>query len=416
MKIAILGYGKEGQSAERFFRQADPTHSDIQIFDKLSVAEFQALDLSTFDLILRSPSIPPFDHWSSGTSYFFEHCPCPIIGITGTKGKGTTSSIITSILKKLGEKVWLVGNIGTPALDVLTQIQTSDVVVYEMSSFQLWDLKKSPHVAVVLGIEPDHLNVHKDYNEYVDAKANIAKHQTSSDFCVYNQNNSDATKISQTSAGATLAYPVFDNQKLNKLLGNLNIPGKHNQENAQAALLAVAAYYNMSLEKLLEQHYQSILKVFQSFESLPHRLQFLRILNNVKYYDDNFATNPASTQVALNAFPNQDIVLIAGGRDKTSNQDLPELVEIFNGTPNLKKIVLIGESGRELAKMLSPDAFQFCETLADAVTTAKNFAEQLKNPSRDMILLMSPAAASFDMFKNAYDRGDKFQAIVKELE
>ena len=146
MKIAILGYGKEGKSAESYFQKQG---HDIQIFDNFTPADISKEDFSSFDLVLRSPSLQPQAGWSSMTRYFFDHCPCSIIGVTGTKGKGTTCSIIAAILETLGHKVWLVGNIGTPALDVLDQIQPNDTVVYEMSSFQLWDLEKSPHLATV---------------------------------------------------------------------------------------------------------------------------------------------------------------------------------------------------------------------------------------------------------------------------
>ena len=175
MKIGILGYGKEGKSAEKYFKTKT---NEIEIIDNFTTEELQQKDFSQFDLILRSPSVHPQSNFSSMTKYFFDHCPCPIIGVTGTKGKGTTCSIITDLLKNLDKNVYLIGNIGNPALDILDQLGTNDIVVYEMSSFQLWDLHKSPHIAVILGIEPDHLNVHDNYTDYINAKANIAKHQS----------------------------------------------------------------------------------------------------------------------------------------------------------------------------------------------------------------------------------------------
>lgn len=413
MKVGILGYGKEGKSAEQYFKQHD---TETQVFDQFSDTDLDQINFSEFDLVLRSPSVHPRPEFSSMTRYFFDHCPCKIIGITGTKGKGTTSSLITAILKRLHENVFLVGNIGAPAIDVLDQLNPSDVIVYEMSSFQLWDLEKSPHIAVILGIEPDHLNVHKDYHEYIYAKGNITKYQASTDYCIFNQNNPDSTELSKLGKAQTLPYPTKDKStQLDTLLSRLNIPGKHNQENAEAALLAVAAYYNMSLDELLEQHFDELVNVFQNFEGLPHRLQYLRTLNNVKYYDDNFATNPPSTKVALDAFPSTTKILIAGGRDKTDYQDLSELVQILQTTPHLAKVILIGESGRELMKLLPAEFYQYADTLKSAVNFARQIAEQVAK-TEPSIVLMSPAAASFDMFKNAYDRGDKFQKIVQELE
>ncbi len=352
------------------------------------------------------------------TQYFLAHCPCPIIGVTGTKGKGTTCSIITAIFEALEQKVWLVGNIGNPALDILDQIQATDVVVYEMSSFQLWDLEKSPHVAVVLGIEPDHLNVHKDYADYVAAKANIAKHQTPQDFCIYNQNNADSSKIAEESRGTKIPYPTTQNRStLDGILNSLNIPGQHNRENAEAALNAVATYRKQDLDEFLAQNSDAIKTALQNFQGLPHRLQFLREINDIKYYDDNFCTNVASLEVALRAFPGSQIILIAGGRDKTADADLPEIIELAQKYTT--KTILMGESGHAMAQLLSPNdvQFQLVESLAEAVQSAKDSAENIKtqNSSTPIIVLMSPAAASFDMFENVYDRGAQFQEIVRKL-
>lgn len=180
MNIAILGFGKEGKSAEKYFTGKN---HEVAIFDDFTLEDLTKTNFDGFDLILRSPSVHPHSGWSSITRYFFEHCPCPIIGVTGTKGKGTTCTLITDLLRNLNESenknkttanrnIYLVGNIGTPAIDILDRLCPDDIVIYEMSSFQLWDLEKSPHVAVILGIEPDHLNVHDDLDDYVSAKSN----------------------------------------------------------------------------------------------------------------------------------------------------------------------------------------------------------------------------------------------------
>lgn len=415
MKIAILGYGKEGKSAQSYFQKHN---HDTTIFDNFTPQSLAKEDFSSFDLILRAPSLPPQADWSSMTKYFFEHCPCSIIGVTGTKGKGTTCSIITALLKALSHKVWLVGNIGTPALDILDKIQASDIVVYEMSSFQLWDLEQSPHVAVVLPIEPDHLNIHQDYQDYVNAKANIAKYQTSDDFCIYYNQNPDSIQIAKQSSGHKLPYPLSDNRtQLDEVLNHLTLRGQHNRENAEAALLAVAAALGQSLDDLLNQYKAAIIQTLSTFQGLPHRLQYLCTLNHVDYYDDNFCTNAPSQLVALKAFPDDKVVLIAGGRDKTNNEDLPEIAMNIQSSRNIVKVILMGESGHELAKILPPDSFIVVESLADAVKTARQVAEQLLNnkPSEKVIILMSPAAASFDMFENVYDRGAQFQSLIQEL-
>lgn len=405
MKVGILGYGKEGQSAEKYFQKHG---AKTEIIDNFTTEDLATHDFSTFDLVLRSPSAHPQPQFSSMTRYFFDHCPCPIIGVTGTKGKGTTCTLITGLLRNLGANVHLMGNIGNPALDVLDDLQTDDVIVYEMSSFQLWDLEKSPHIAVILTIEPDHLNVHADYDEYVEAKANIAKHQTAKDFCIYFQNNPDSVKIANYSPATKLTYPVTD-ENLQKIVSHLAIPGAHNRENAQAALLAVASYYGLSLSDFLAQHHDIVIKTLENFRGLPHRLEYLRELNGIKYYDDNFSTTPTSLRVALEAFPEQKVVLIAGGRDKTSYQDLPEITDIINSKPNLLKTILIGESGQELQKVLQNS--QLASDLTSAVKLAKTTAESLGAE----VVLMSPAAASFDMFDSVYDRGAQFQKLIQDL-
>ena len=160
MKILLLGYGKEGKAVENYFKSKDKNIT-IDILENFDVKELKQRGYSSYDIIFRSPSVPPLrqKNESSITKYFFDHCPCPIIGVTATKGKGTTCSFIKSILDVENEDAYLVGNIGNPAIDVLDNLKPTSVVVYEMSSFQLWDLEKSPHIAVVGTIEPDHLNV-----------------------------------------------------------------------------------------------------------------------------------------------------------------------------------------------------------------------------------------------------------------
>ena len=207
MKIALLGYGKEGQAAENYFK----THfnAECDIFENFTYDEIKQRDYSSYDIILRSPSVPPLylTNESSLTKYFFDHCPCPIIGVTATKGKGTTCSFIKSILDTLGSDAYLVGNIGTPAIEVLDDLKPTSVVVYEMSSFQLWDLEKSPHIAVLGHLEPDHLNVHKDYVDYLNAKANITRWQTADDYLIYYSKNPETAKIANTSKATKIPYP-----------------------------------------------------------------------------------------------------------------------------------------------------------------------------------------------------------------
>ncbi len=409
MKIALLGYGKEGQATKKYF-ETKFKNAKFDTFEHLTPAEFAAKDYSSYDIIFRSPSIPPLGlaNETTMTRYFFDHCPCPIIGVTATKGKGTTCSFTKALLDVASEDAYLVGNIGTPAIEVLDQLQPTSVVVYEMSSFQLWDLEKSPHVAVVGQIEPDHLNVHKDYADYLAAKAHITKNQSSSDFLVYYQNNPESVKIAETSKAQKITYPFSVPTEVKNAV---KLPGRHNFENALAAIAAVACYKNISPDEYLATSKSEIITGLESFKGLPHRLEFVRELNGVKYYDDNFSTGTSSTRVAVNAFPDDKLTLIIGGRDKTANTDLPEIHEILSA-PQVKNVILIGESGHDLfAKYPDDPRFHLAESLEEAVQTAQTLAAK----NAPAIVLMSPAAASFDMFENVYDRGTQYQTLVQNL-
>lgn len=417
MKIVLLGYGLEGKSTEKYFK----SHFDnveIDIFDGETPEQFRKRDYSGYDYVFRSPSIPPLHlkNESSITKYFFNHCPCPIIGVTATKGKGTICSFIKALLDAEHLDAHLVGNIGVPALDALDELQSTSVVVYELSSFQLWDLDKSPHIAVVGTIEPDHLNIHRDFDDYLNAKTNICRHQTADDYLIYYNNNPDSLKIA---ASVTLAHKIaYPFELPEDIKAAITLPGIHNQENATAAIAAVACLLNISPDAYLSEHKSEIIKGLKSFHGLPHRLEFLRELNGVKYYDDNFATNLGSTEVAISAFPDDAIVLILGGRDKTSNEDLPALHDFLYSIDHITKIILIGESGHELQKRYTYDPrYLLAESLEEAVALARKYAESniIDSHKESSIVLMSPAAASFDMFDNVYDRGTKFQSLVNSL-
>ena len=409
-KILLLGYGKEGKAAESYFKSH--FDSEIDILENFTRAEIENRDFSNYDLILRSPSVPPLHlkNESSLTRYFFDNCPCPIIGVTATKGKGTTCSFIKSILDSLGEDAYIVGNIGTPSIEVLDELKSTSVVVYEMSSFQLWDLKKSPHVAVVGTIEPDHLNVHDGFEDYINAKANICRHQTSEDYCIYFKNNPDSIRIAKNGNGKKLTFPL---EIPAEILDSVVLPGAHNKDNAIAAISAVSCYKNLPVNEFCNNYKDEIKKGLESFHGLPHRLEFVRTIGNISYYDDNFSTNPSSTRVAINSFPDSNISIIVGGRDKTNNEDLAEIYDILKA-PNIKTIILMGESGHEINNRYSDSRFVLVESLEEAVAKATEAAAE--ESDRKAVVLMSPSAASFDMFENVYDRGAKFQSLVKALQ
>ena len=412
MKIALLGYGKEGQAVEKYFKNHFK-NVEIDIFENFTFEEISKKDYSSYDILFRSPSVPPLHlpNESSVTKYFFDHCPCEIIGVTATKGKGTTCSFIKSLLEAHHEDVYLVGNIGEPAIDILDQLKPSSIVVYEMSSFQLWDLDCSPHIAVVGHLEPDHLNIHKDYQDYLKAKANICLHQSSKDYCVYYKDNLETLQLIRDSKGRKLPYPFHIPDTIRDAV---NLPGEHNINNAIAAITAVACHKNISPDEYLRDFQTDIIRGLQNFHGLPHRLEFLRELNHVKYYDDNFATNPSSTKVAIDAFPDNNLVIILGGRDKTNYEDLPEIRDILKA-PQVKKVILLGESGHELAKKYPDPRFRLTNTLSAAIFAARQEAEAIAKKEDPAIIIMSPAAASFDMFENVYDRGAQFKNLISSL-
>lgn len=414
MKIVIAGFGVEGQSNLRYFRDKFP-EADFLVADEREKvdnlpenAAYQTgfSNLEDADLIVRSPSISPEKIktngkiWSS-TNEFFANCPATIIGVTGTKGKGTTCSFISSILCAAGKTVHLVGNIGVPALDILPKIEENDIVVYELSSFQLWDLQKSPHVAVVLMIEPDHLNVHADFNDYLAAKANITKSQTADDYVVYNSQNEFSKVIANASLAQKKEYPSVLSDDI---ISAIRLPGKHNIDNACAAILAVKSILpNVSDNE--------IKKGLSEFTGLPHRLKFVAEKYGVKYYDDSISTTPGSAIAALKAFVEPKI-LILGGSDKGA--DYSELAQEIAGQ-NIRLIIINGVNSDEIREVLREKSVS-CEIIQlnmaqmqEVVSLAKNKAQ-----SGDVVIL-SPAAASFDMFKSYSDRGEQFVAAVEAL-
>lgn len=426
MKIAIAGYGVEGKASFEYWRKQGAQMAIVderEVVDDLLAGVEMILGadafsrLADFDLIVRSPSVHvdklPYGEavWSA-TNEFFARCPAPIIGVTGTKGKGTTSSLIASILEAAGKTVHLVGNIGQPAIEALPGIQPDDIVVYELSSFQLWDLQRSPHIAVVLPIEPDHLDVHTDFDEYIAAKANITAHQTDGDVIVYNKNNDIATAIAMggippdrhpgldpessghAAAVKKIAYP-FD---ISDVADSLQLLGAHNIENAAAAIAAVREYVTDA---------DTIRRGLASFTGLPHRLKFVAEVDGVKYYDDSIATTSSSAIAALHAFA-QPKIIILGGHDKGG--DTRSIIELCRDTDT--RVIAIGRNARCLEQLCAEYGVPMVREAGDmgAVVAA---ARDLASPGD--VVILSPAHASFDQYASYADRGDQFIAAVEAL-
>ena len=453
MKIVIAGYGLEGISSLRYFQRVFPD-AEFVIADHKAVENAPdgvtvrtgesvfAEQLQDADMVVRAPGVPPWLLKTSGkiwsaTNEFFDKCPAPIIGVTGTKGKGTTCSLIAAILRAAGQTVHLVGNIGVPALDALPNITKDDVVVYELSSFQLWDLEKSPTIAVVLMIEPDHLEVHTDFAEYLDAKKNIRRHQGIIDTCLYHPTNKYSEEVAATPFNGLLdeqghatceycgddaldfahRYAVPDENQVYVRDGyfcvqdrricridHLRLAGAHNLENACAAMSAVT---ELPITVTDEQYAAGL----ESFTGLPHRLKFVAEKNGVKYYDDSIATTPGSAIAALRAFEAPK-VLIVGGYDKGA--DYAEMAtEIARQT--VRAVIIIGANAAKIEQSLHQASVTAITVVLGQTTMVDVVAQasQLSRPGD--VVILSPAAASFGMFKNYIDRGEQFVAAVEKL-
>lgn len=428
MKVAIAGYGIEGEANYNYYLKRG---DDVTIVDesetpakpipktaKSILGDRVFHRLQDYDLVVRTASLPPHyirtdgKVWSS-TNEFFVQCPAPIIGVTGTKGKGTTSSLITSILRAAGHKVHLIGNIGKPALAALAGIKPDDIVVFELSSFQLWDLTKSPHVAVVLMIEPDHLDIHADFKDYIKAKSNIRKYQTADDICFYHPTNKYSEQIAKSSVlGERERYAHIEGKSVYVENGMfyahkdpvcsikyLSLPGAHNLENACAAISAARVFTvdTVAIERGLK-----------VFEGLPHRLKFVREIDGVKYFDDSIATTPGSALAALNSF-DQPKVIILGGHDK--GVDYEGLVKECK--LRYAKVIAVGQTGNVIADLCRHHGVEVIENGVEDMKSIVSVAHKISTPGS--VVLLSPASASFDMFKSYTDRGEQFISAVESL-
>lgn len=382
-------------------------------------------------IIFRSPGIrPDISEFlkaeengaliTSEMEVFFDLCPCKIIAVTGSDGKTTTTTLISEFLKEAGYKVHIGGNIGKPLLPEIADIKETDIVVLELSSFQLFTIRKSPHIAVITNLEPNHLNWHKDYKEYVDAKKNIMLHQGENDILVTNAANEDSIQVEKEAKGTSRTFSrkvdcmccLKDNKitfKGEEILdmNDILLPGLHNVENYMTAICAVYDFVNKDIIK----------KVATTFEGVKHRIEFVREVDGVKFYNDSIASSPSRAIAGLNSF-DKKIIMIAGGLDKKVPYDVlgPIICE------KVKTLVLLGNGAPDAAAPQIKKAVENCEnfknseieifetsTLKDAVIKTKESAK-----SGDTVILC-PAATSFDMFTNFEERGNKFKDLVNEL-
>lgn len=423
MKIALLGYDVENAGAYTYLKKKYPDARFV-VYDQRSQpardlpegvefignrADFKDIEA---DVSVRTPGIALSKIQVSGeittaTKLFFDACTAPIIGVTGTKGKGTTCTLIAKMLEAAGKKVHLVGNIGNAALDIVDDIQPGDIVVYELSSFQLWDLDKSPHIAVVLMIDAEHLDVHGGIKDYIQAKSNIVAHQGPDDIAIYYQANEVSRQIGESSNAQKLPFSVPDGDSVEIngqhiiKRGEIKLIGEHNLQNVYAAVLAAWHY---------TQDTDAIAGVLRSFSGLPHRLFYVAEVDGVQFYDDSISTTPASTIAALKSFDNPKVVIL-GGRSKGA--DFTELAKFIADQGDIKAI-LVGDEADNIQKSFDELGFTAYEKLLTADMKAMVARAKEMSVNGGMILL-SPACSSVGMFKNYADRGDQFTAAVKEL-
>jgi len=470
-KILILGFGKEGIDNYLALRKLFPQKvlgiadkKELKGFElriknllkkdknlKLHLGENYLAKIGDYDLIIKTPGIAlkVYEKFlkkgsviTSQTGIFFDNFPGIIVGITGTKGKGTTSSLIYSILKKAGLPVYFGGNIGQPVFQKLirylnlkgtipSQIVRGSspnvsVFVYEMSSHQLQDLKKSPKIAVFLNLFCDHLDYYKNQKEYEAAKANIAKYQTKNDFLIFNANDSKVKAISQKSKAQKVPFSLKRKQQLFKIIGpsDIKLAGDFNLLNIMAAL---------EVAKIFQIKQGVIRQAIKNFEGLPHRLEFIGRFKGIEFFNDSMSTIPEVAIVALEAFKGKVATLMVGGSDKGSDySDLAKqivkskvknLIVLGQGTGEriireLERESRRGQTPKKLNKTfiqarrgLTPAAFSTQILQANTMQEAVKIAFD-KTP-KGKVCLLSPGSASFNIFKDYQDRGNQFKKFVK---
>ena len=455
-KIGIIGFGVEGKAVAEYL---EANNLEYTIFDKnedLVVPETfhpsaivtgdQYLDsIETVEILFRSPGVSLEITQiknarnngvilTSQMKYFFDNCPTKnTIGITGTKGKSTASNLLHNIFIKAGKSSVLAGNFGAPVLPLLNTLQSDDLVVLELSSFQLEDMQVSPHIAVVLMVTSEHLDYHPNEAAYVAAKATITKYQSNEDIAVININYPNSVHIGNLSKGKHLAIKTVSNtdtkpneaelfvqmqngfyasEKEQKAyiitngqkefffdLDIVHIRGFHMLQNIGAAVLAALAV------GIAKEH---IIQAISEYSGLPHRLEYVDTRNGVTFINDSISTTVESTIAAMQAFT-EPIVLILGG--STKNGDYKELVSKLTQYTQLKAVIIIGELSAELTQYFNESGFKgHIDTGAQTMTQIFEAIKKIASPGD--VVLLSPAMASFGLFKNYKDRGDQFKELA----
>ncbi len=419
----LLQYGISVTGCDRTVREKldDEVLELERMGCKLHLGEKYLEDIQG-DVAFRTPGLHPMKpelaalrrngcEMTSEMEAFFEVCPCKIIAVTGSDGKTTTTTLISEMLKKAGHRVWLGGNIGTPLLDQADRMRESDKVVLELSSFQLMDLRYSAHVAVVTNLAPNHLDVHRDMQEYIEAKTHIFDRQTEQDILILNRDNAITEGFAPMAKGTVKRFSRLEKADVyleNGMIyrhgepilrqSDILLPGIHNVENYMAAILAVDGMVSDA----------DICHVARNFGGVEHRIELVRVKDGVRFYNDSIASSPSRTIAGLRSF-SEKMILIAGGYDKCIPFD--ELGEEI--AKRVKLLICTGATGEKIAQATektgnAPEILRI-EDFYEAVRTAASRACE-----GDAVIL-SPAGPAFDKFKNFMVRGAEFKKTVMEL-
>ncbi|MBQ4600497.1 MAG: UDP-N-acetylmuramoyl-L-alanine--D-glutamate ligase [Oscillospiraceae bacterium] len=435
-RIAVLGLGVSNRPLVRLLLaggctvtgcdRTDREKLDTEVLEleqmgcELRVGEGYLEGLEA-DVVFRTPGMHPDipalkalrqqgAEVTSEMEVFFECCPCRILAVTGSDGKTTTTTLIAKMLEAAGKTVWLGGNIGTPLLPRIDRMSAGDLAVVELSSFQLMDMRRSGDIAVITNLAPNHLDVHKDMDEYVQAKKNIYAFQSRQGKLILNADN--ALTASLSGPGQTLFFSrqgkadvytkdgtVFCGGRAVLQTGDILLPGVHNIENYMAAIAAV--------QGLVED--ETIRTVAKTFGGVEHRIELVRVKDGVRFYNDSIASSPSRTVAGLRSFP-EKVILIAGGYDKHIPYDVlgPEICR------HVKKLFLNGATAGQIRA-----AVESCGEDQPEITDCGNFESAVRASAAAAepgdVVLMSPASAAFDQFKNFMVRGDFYKRLVKEL-
>ena len=438
--IPLIDYLKEKKAIVTVFDDREEEKISADVIKKVKEYGFAYFlgqgnleNFKGFDIIFRSPSCLPTKPElvaekqrgavvTTEIEQLMKMAPCKIIGITGSDGKTTTTSLTYEILKNAGYNVHLGGNIGIPLFTKLDEIGPEDIIVLELSSFQLMEMEISPDIVAITNITPNHLNIHKDYNEYICAKKNIFKYQNEKGIVVLNADNelTNACKIEVN--GKVIMFSssqklengyIVENGIIKKCedgirrhivnTTDLKLKGIHNFQNVCTALALT--------ETLVDT--DNAIETIKEFSGVHHRLELVRTIDGVEWYNDSASTSPTRGISAVNSFNNKEIILIAGGADK--NLDYTPI-----GKPIVDKVqslILIGQTATKIYEAVKKELeiqnkqldIHMCETFQESLELAKRIAKS------GQVVLFSPASTSFDMFKDMYDRGDKFKEAVNNF-